>query len=337
MTIIRLLELQAWPTFSIRVAQAVSAASSTSGVSRMMYGSDPPSSRTTFLRLRPACAATTVPARSEPVSETPRSRGSAIIVGDLLVGGEDVRVHALGHAGVLHDLRDRQGRGGAVLRVLDDDGVADDQGGGGEPGHLVIRVVPRHHAEHRADRQVLHPRGIMAGQRPVGEQRGAVVDVVLEDGGAELGLTDGLRGPLAHLLGDQRGQVGGALGEQLGDPLDDRGALGDRPPLPFRERLGGGAERALDLGVRGVGEGLRYLAGRGVGHLIGRSLRHCLLPESLRYKIHQDNVTGGHVPGPSRPSTSAGAASRRWRRPYRAVPRSTRSPPRRCWPVRRRR
>ncbi len=80
MTIIRLLELQAWPTFSIRVTQAVSAAVSTSGVSRMMYGSDPPSSRTTFFRLRPASAATTVPARSDPVSDTPRSRGSAIIV-----------------------------------------------------------------------------------------------------------------------------------------------------------------------------------------------------------------------------------------------------------------
>ena len=44
-----------------------------------MYGSDPPSSRTTFFRLRPAVSATTVPARSEPVSDTPRSRGSAII------------------------------------------------------------------------------------------------------------------------------------------------------------------------------------------------------------------------------------------------------------------
>jgi hypothetical protein len=79
MTIIRLLELQAWPTFSIRVTQAVLAASSTSSVSRTMYGSEPPSSRTTFFRLRPAVSATAVPARSEPVSDTPRSRGSAII------------------------------------------------------------------------------------------------------------------------------------------------------------------------------------------------------------------------------------------------------------------
>ena len=80
MTIIRLLELQAWPTFSIRVTHAVLAAALTSSVSRMMYGSDPPSSRTTFFRFRPAVSATTVPARSEPVSDTPRSLGSAIMV-----------------------------------------------------------------------------------------------------------------------------------------------------------------------------------------------------------------------------------------------------------------
>ncbi len=80
MTIIRLLELQAWPTFSIRVIHAVLAAALTSTASRMMYGSDPPSSRTTFFRFRPAVSATTVPARSEPVSDTPRSRGSAIMV-----------------------------------------------------------------------------------------------------------------------------------------------------------------------------------------------------------------------------------------------------------------
>src|SRR5207244_6244043 len=135
--------------------------------------------------------------------------------GDLLVGREDVDVYAVRHARVLHDLRDRQGRGRAVFRVLEYDGVADDQVGRREPGHLVVRVVPRHHAEYRADGPVLDPCGVVAGQRFVGEEAGAVVGVVVEDGGAELGLADGLRGPLAHLLGDQRGQVGGALGEQL--------------------------------------------------------------------------------------------------------------------------
>src|SRR5215475_4389030 len=105
MTIIRLLELQAWPTFSIRVTQAVLAAPSTSSVSRMMYGSEPPSSRTTFFRLRPAVSATAVPARSEPVSDTPCSRRVGDHRGDLPVGREEVDVHAVRHARVLHDLR----------------------------------------------------------------------------------------------------------------------------------------------------------------------------------------------------------------------------------------
>ena len=43
-----------------------------------MNGSDPPSSSTTFLRLRPAISATAAPARSEPVSDTPWMAGSAI-------------------------------------------------------------------------------------------------------------------------------------------------------------------------------------------------------------------------------------------------------------------
>ena len=122
----------------------------------------------------------------------------------------------------------------------------------------------------------------MAGQRLVGDEPGAVVGVVVEDVGAKLGLAGSLRGPLAHLLGDQRGQVGGALGEQLGDPLHDRGALGDRAQPPGRERLGRGGERLRYLRVRGEGESLGHLAGRRVGYLIGRGLRHCLLPVSLR-------------------------------------------------------
>src|SRR6478736_1834586 len=43
-----------------------------------MNGSEPPISRTTFFRFRPATSATAAPARSEPVTETPRTRGSGI-------------------------------------------------------------------------------------------------------------------------------------------------------------------------------------------------------------------------------------------------------------------
>ena len=44
-----------------------------------MNGSEPPSSSTTFFRLRPAISATAAPARSEPVSDTPATRGSAMM------------------------------------------------------------------------------------------------------------------------------------------------------------------------------------------------------------------------------------------------------------------
>lgn len=51
---------------------------SRSSVENTMNGSEPPSSRTTFLRLRPAVSAMTAPALSEPVKETPTIRGSAM-------------------------------------------------------------------------------------------------------------------------------------------------------------------------------------------------------------------------------------------------------------------
>ena len=76
----RLAALQACPEFSKRAPTADSTAASMSSVPSRMNGSEPPSSSTTFLRLRPAISATAAPARSEPVSETPRTRGSAITV-----------------------------------------------------------------------------------------------------------------------------------------------------------------------------------------------------------------------------------------------------------------
>jgi hypothetical protein len=44
-----------------------------------MNGSEPPSSSTTFFRFLLATAATADPARSLPVTETPHTRGSAIM------------------------------------------------------------------------------------------------------------------------------------------------------------------------------------------------------------------------------------------------------------------
>ena len=76
----RFAALHAWPALSRRAAAAASTTESRSSVESRMNGSEPPSSSTTFLRLRPAISATAAPARSEPVTETPWTRGSAIAV-----------------------------------------------------------------------------------------------------------------------------------------------------------------------------------------------------------------------------------------------------------------
>jgi len=70
--------MQTWPSILSRQAAAVPAARATSAESSTMNASEPPSSSTTGLMLRPACSPTADPARSEPVSVTPRTRGSAM-------------------------------------------------------------------------------------------------------------------------------------------------------------------------------------------------------------------------------------------------------------------
>ena len=74
----RLAALHDWPALSRRAFTADSTVASRSSVLSRMNGSEPPSSSTTFFRLRPAISATAAPARSEPVTDTPCTRGSAI-------------------------------------------------------------------------------------------------------------------------------------------------------------------------------------------------------------------------------------------------------------------
>ncbi len=76
----RLAALHAWPALPIRPVSAFLTTRSMSDAPRIRYGSEPPSSSTTFFRLRPAISATAAPARSEPVSETPWMRSSPISV-----------------------------------------------------------------------------------------------------------------------------------------------------------------------------------------------------------------------------------------------------------------
>ncbi len=77
-TRIRLGELQAWPALRMRVTATVLAVLATSTSSSTISGSEPPSSRTLFLRFWAAVVATALPAPSLPVRDTPRTRGSAM-------------------------------------------------------------------------------------------------------------------------------------------------------------------------------------------------------------------------------------------------------------------
>ena len=75
----RLGELHACPELDNRARPTVSTSSPTSSVSKTTSGSEPPSSSTLLVRFLPATSATAAPAPSLPVSETPWTRGSAII------------------------------------------------------------------------------------------------------------------------------------------------------------------------------------------------------------------------------------------------------------------
>jgi hypothetical protein len=137
--------------------------------------------------------------------------------------------------------------------VLEQDGVAEHQVGRDEAGHLVDREVPRHHAEQRADRLLGdHGAAALDRQRLVGEQRRALLGVVLEDVDDDADLAPALVDPFAHLQRHDRRQFVGPLGEQLRSPGDDRGAFGHRPPPPGREPGVHPPDRGPDLLVAGV-------------------------------------------------------------------------------------
>jgi hypothetical protein len=75
-TMMRLAAMHDWPALMIRMVVMTSAACSRSASARTIAGSEPPSSSTAGLISAPATDATADPARSDPVSDTARTRGS---------------------------------------------------------------------------------------------------------------------------------------------------------------------------------------------------------------------------------------------------------------------
>ena len=115
-----------------------------------------------------------------------RVRDDLLDVGD---GEEDVGVDALGHAGVVEALLDRQRGLRVELGVLEQDRVAEHQVRPGDPDDLVERVVPRLDGEDDADRLVLDDRlALHHLDLPRLEEARAVLRVVVEDAGGQLHL-----------------------------------------------------------------------------------------------------------------------------------------------------
>ena len=120
-TMIRLAALQAWPALPIRPATAAFTVLVTSSLSSTMNGSDPPSSRTTFLRLRPGHLGH---GRAGPLAAGHRHAGHPRVgdhVRDLAVGREHVDVGVLRRPAsrkICSIARADSGHCGACLRMI---------------------------------------------------------------------------------------------------------------------------------------------------------------------------------------------------------------------------
>jgi hypothetical protein len=150
--------------------------------------------------------------------------------------------------------------------VLEQDRVAQHQVRRDEAGDLVAREVPRHDAEQRPDRLLRQHRFAAADrQRLVRQQGRAALAVVPEDIGDDADFAAAFVDPLPHFQGHDRGQLVGALGEQLRRAQHDRGAFGDRPGPPSRESAVHPLDRGADLVVGRVRDLVHQLARRRVG------------------------------------------------------------------------
>ena len=203
--------------------------------------------------------------------------------------------------------------------MLEQDRVADDQVGPGEPRHLVVGVIPRHDPEDQPVGAAAHQRGALALQqvdRLIGQQLLGVVGVVLVDSGREVDLAQRLLDRLAHLADDDLGQLLALGGVDLGHLADHRCAVSDgggrRPLLVARVRATDGV---LEITVGDRRVLLDRLAGRRVhncvvSHVLSSACRQwflCSTPQHTRWERSRAIARSQHldrVPAPSRPGVT---------------------------------
>ena len=260
-TISRLAAMQAWPLFCIRpIVAALTVRAEVVGVQHdeRVAAAELEHRLLEVLAGQRGHAAAGPLAAGEGDALHERVRDDLLDVGD---GQEEVRVDALGHAGVVEALLDRQGGLRVELGVLEQDRVAEHQVRPGHPDDLVERVVPRLDGEDDADRLVLDDRlALHHLDLPRLEEARAVLRVVVEDAGGQLHLAGRLLDALAHLAGHQGGELVLALEHQLGGAADDLRALLDRAAAPLAEGGVGALDHAVDLAGREEGELLLGLA-----------------------------------------------------------------------------
>ena len=164
----RLAALHAWPAFSSRAATAASTTPSRSSVREQDEGIGAAELEHDLLEVAPgdlgdggagALGAGDGDALDPRVGDDVR---------DLVVGGVDVDVGAVGEAGVVEDPLDRLSRLRALRRMLQQDRVAETRFGSGEARHLVVRVVPGHDPEQDADGAAADERRALAADSAIG-------------------------------------------------------------------------------------------------------------------------------------------------------------------------
>ena len=168
---------------------------------------------------------------------------------DVALAGQEVQ-DALGDAGGVQRLDDRERAGRRLLGGLEHDAVAGRQAGGDHPGGDREREVPRADDGDDAARGVAQ-RVALAGEldEPVaGLERDRLLRVVLEEVDRLADVAVGLRPRLRALADGQRGERRAAAAQLAGGAREDRGARVGAAVLPRRCGLRGGPHRGVDVG-----------------------------------------------------------------------------------------
>ena len=225
----RLAAMQDWPLLMQRACTAAATTVSSEAEGMTMKGSLPPSSRTDFLMSHPAWAAMARPADSLPVTVTAATRSSASTISTWRASMRSVWKTAAGKAGAADQGLDGERALGDVGGVLEQADVAGHESGREKTEDLPEGEVPGHDGEDDAER-VPADEGVEGRcvERLRRKDAGGVFGVVAAGGGALGDLGAGLGDGLAHLGGDERGEVGGLALQKAGELVHAERAVGER-------------------------------------------------------------------------------------------------------------